>query len=58
MLVFLDIRHCCQTSNHQFCFMVGFDCADAQFALSTILSDSEATVGPLVIGFFLCEPGF
>ena len=38
--------------NYQFGFTVGLDCADALFALAPILSDSEATGDPLVIGSF------
>ena len=38
--------------NYQFGFTVGLGCADALFALAAILSDSEATGDPLVIGSF------
>ena len=40
------------TLNYQFGFTVGLGCADALFALAAILSDSEATGDPLVIGSF------
>ena len=39
--------------NHQLGFTVGVGCADALFALASILSDSEATGDQLVIGFFM-----
>ena len=38
--------------NHQFGFTVGLGCADALFTLAAIMSDSEATGDPLVIGSF------
>ena len=52
MLILPNVRNCCQMPNYQFGFTVGLGCADALFALATILSDSEATGDPLVIGSF------
>ena len=52
MFILLNVRNCCQMPNYQFGFTVGLGCADALFALAAILSDSEATGDPLVIGSF------
>jgi len=52
MLILSYTRHCCQMPNHQFDFAVGPGCVDALFAFADILSDSEATDDPLVIGSF------